>query len=174
MLGRGERTLQDVIRLYEEKGEIAESDDANRGRGYAKWVYGPRGFSNNVIAAIKQRMEEALSSKDTVRAGWMCEWLANEFNLSVSRRVLPSYEAPDRGKLGQVSVLATGGPGGPRPPGRGVGAPWVLPQGLTRGPPPGGPGRTSPGVRLWFILTPDLSGSGSCPGQLPWVLHTEA
>ena len=34
------------------------------------------------------------------------------------------------------------------PPGRGVGAPWVLPQGLTRGPPPGGPERTSPGVRL--------------------------
>jgi hypothetical protein len=102
MLGRGERTLQDVIRLYEEKGEIAESDDANRGRGSAKWVYGPRGFSNNVIAAIKQRMEEALSSKDAVRAGWMCEWLANEFNLSVSRRVLPRYEAPDQGKLGQV------------------------------------------------------------------------
>ena len=88
MLGRGERTLQDVIRLYEEKGEIAESDDANRGRGSAKWVYGPRGFSNIVIAAMKQRMAEALSSKDTVRAGWMCEWLANEFNLSVSRRVL--------------------------------------------------------------------------------------
>ena len=83
-----------------EKGEIAESDDANRGRGSAKWFYGPRGFSNNVIAAIKQRMEEALSSKDAVRAGWMCEWSANEFNLS--RRVLPRYEAPDQGKLGQV------------------------------------------------------------------------
>ena len=46
------------------------------------------------------------------------------------------------------SVLATGGPGGRRPPGRGVGAPWVLPQGLTWGPPPGGPGRTPPGVLL--------------------------
>jgi hypothetical protein len=52
-----------------EKGEIAESDDANRGRGSPKWFYGPRGFSNNAIAAIKQRMEEALSSKDAVRAG---------------------------------------------------------------------------------------------------------
>ena len=83
-----------------EKGEIAESDDANRGRGSAKWFYGPRGFSNNVIAAIKQRMEEALSSKDTVRAGWMCEWLANEFHISASRRVL--CRVMDRGKLGQV------------------------------------------------------------------------
>ncbi len=63
---------------------------------------GPRGFSNNVIAAIKQRMEEALSSKDTVRAGWMCEWLANEFNISASRRVLCRVMKPDRGKLGQV------------------------------------------------------------------------
>jgi hypothetical protein len=54
VLGRGERSLQDVIRLYEEKGEIAESDDANRGRGSAKRVYGPRGFSNFVIAAMKQ------------------------------------------------------------------------------------------------------------------------
>ena len=70
-----------------EKGEIAESDDAN-GRGSAKWVYGPRGFSNIVIAVMKQRMAEAKSSQDIVRAGWMCEWLANEFNLSVSRRVL--------------------------------------------------------------------------------------
>ncbi len=97
MLGRGERSLQNVIRLYEEKGEIAESDDANRGR--AKRVYGPRGFSNIVIAAMKQRMAEALSSKDTVRAGWMCEWLANDFNLLVSSRVLYRVMKPDRGIL---------------------------------------------------------------------------
>jgi hypothetical protein len=31
-----------------------------------------------IIAAIKQRMEEALSSKDTDRAGWMFERLATE------------------------------------------------------------------------------------------------
>ena len=34
--------------------------------------------SLSVIAAIKQRMEEALSSKDTDRAGWMFERLATE------------------------------------------------------------------------------------------------
>ena len=66
-----------------------------------------------------------------------------------------------------VSVLATGGPlaGGSGPPG-------FYPKVWRGGPRQGAPEGLRQGSVCWFILTPDLSGSGSCPGQLPWVLHT--
>lgn len=88
LLGRGERNLTDVVNHWHQHKTVLFHSNSNRGRGSAKWIYKPLGFSYSIIQWLKTRIARSLKHGHTVRIPWLKQELFHEFNLMCSRTVL--------------------------------------------------------------------------------------
>ena len=58
------------------------------GHGSAKWVYTPKGFPNQVIHWIIERIKDSLKHGETVRIPWLRQELEDEFGIKANRALL--------------------------------------------------------------------------------------